>query len=116
METSTAVIENNGAFLSSLKRNNKQIRDDRAQAIGEDAQLVYKRTIEDLEMSIKKMKREQENMLDLSPTNAISLVLASDFDAVAYSQKDIDLGVKIRNAEITLEISKKRYEYLFGKL
>jgi len=104
-----------GAFLESLKRNNKKIRDDRAQAIGEDTELIYKRKIEDLDLSIKKMKREQENMLDLSPTTADSLVLASDFNSEEYTRKDIDLGVKIRNAEITLEISKKRYAYLFGE-
>lgn len=103
-----------GAFAESLRRNNKQIRQDRADAISEDTQLVYKRSIEDLELSIKKMKREQENMLDLSPTNAQSLVLASDFDSKAYTDKDIELGVKIRNAEIKLEIAQKRYAYLFG--
>jgi len=107
-------IKEVGAFVSSLKRNNKQIRDDRATAIAEDTELVYKRKIEDLELSIKKMKREQENMLDLSPTNAQSLVLASDFDSDAYASKDVELGVKIRNAEITLEIARARFEYLFG--
>lgn len=104
----------NGAFFDSLKRNNKQIRDDRATAIAEDTQLVYKRTIEDLEIQIRKMKREQENMLDLSPTDARSLVLASDFDCNEYVSKDTELGVKIRNAEIKLEIARNRYEYLFG--
>jgi len=54
-------------------------------------------------------------MLDLSPTNAQSLVLASDFDSNAYIAKDIEIGVKIRNAEIKLEIAKARYGYLFGK-
>lgn len=106
--------ETQGAFISSLKRNNKQIRDDRAQAIGEDTQMIYKRHIEDIELSIKKMKREQENMLDLSPTDAHSLVLASDFDSTAYADKDIALGIKIRNEEIKLEIAKRRYLYLFG--
>lgn len=103
-----------GAFISSLKRNNSKIRSDRAEAISEDAQLVYKRKVEDTELSIKKMRREQENMLDLSPTHADSLILASDFNSSEYTQKDIDLGVKIRNAEITLEIATKRYNYLFG--
>jgi hypothetical protein len=103
-----------GAFIDSLKRNNKQIRDDRAEAIGEDAQLVYKREVEDLELSIKKMRREQENMLDLSPSHAQSLVLASDFDSKQYVDNDIHLGVKIRNAEIRLEIAQKRFTYLFG--
>ncbi len=66
-----------GAFFNSLKRNNKQIRDDRATAITEDTELVYKRKIEDLE-------------------------------------KEIALGIKIRNTEITLEIARQRYQYLFG--
>jgi hypothetical protein len=103
-----------GAFISSLKRNNKQIRDDRAIAISEDAQMLYKRSIEDLDVQIKRMKREQDNMLDLSPDNAMSLKLASDFDAAGYVSKDIELSVKIRNSEITLELARKRYEYLFG--
>ncbi len=103
-----------GAFISSLKRNNKQIREDRATAIAEDTELVYKRTIEDIELSIKKMKRDKENMLDLSPENAQSLILASDFNSTEYVKKDINLGIKIREAEIELDIAKKRYEYLFG--
>lgn len=107
-------IENEGAFASSLKRNNKQIRDDRAKVITEDTEVLYRRQIEDLEHAIKKMQREQENMLDLSPTNATSLVLASDFNSAGYVDKDLELGVKIRNAEIRLEIAKKRYAYLFG--
>jgi hypothetical protein len=53
-------------------------------------------------------------MLDLSPTNAMNLTLASDFDSKIYVDKDIELGVKIRNVEIKLEIARKRYAYLFG--
>jgi len=90
-----------GAFLSSLKRNNKQIRTDRATAIAEDAQIMYRRCVEDLEVSLKRMKRDRENMLDLSPENAISLKLASDFDSSEYVKKDIELGVGIRNVEIS---------------
>jgi len=114
MEEVGQIVNENGAFIVSLKRNNKQIRDDRATAIVETTQLKYKRKIEDLEMSIRDMKRDQDNMLDLSPTNAQSLVLASDFNEEAYIQKDLELGVKIRNEEIKLEIAKKRFDYLFG--
>jgi hypothetical protein len=103
-----------GAFIESLKRNNKQIRSDRAEAIGEDAQMIYRRSIEDLQVKIKRMEREQENMLDMSPDNAMSLKLASDFDAAAYVSKDVELGVRIRNSKIKLEIAQKRYAYLFG--
>jgi len=105
-----------GAFIDSLKRNNQKIRDDRATSIAEDAQLIYKRQIEDLSVKIRQMKREQENMLDLSPHHADSLTVASDFDAVGYVSKDVELGVKIRNTEITLKIASDRYTYLFGSL
>jgi len=111
-ETTTAVEQ--GAFKESLYRNNSKIRKDRADSIIEDAELIYKREIEDLEVQMKKMQREQENMLDLSPTNAMNLTLASDFDSKVYVDKDIELGVKIRNVEIKLEIARKRYAYLFG--
>jgi hypothetical protein len=111
----TDKVENTaGAFVDSLKRNNKQIRHDRAEAIAEDAQIVFRRKVEDLELKIKKMKRERENMLDLSPSHAQSLILASDFDAEEYANKDIELGVQIRNTEIKHEIAKARYELLFG--
>lgn len=103
-----------GAFVGSLKRNNKQIRGDRAEAIAEDAQLRYKRQIEDLEVGIKRLRRQQENMLDLSPDNAMSLMVAKDFDSKSYVDLDVDLGVQIRNEEIKLEISRERYAYLFG--
>jgi hypothetical protein len=107
-------LESKGAFLESLTRNNKQIRGDRATAIGEDAEMIYKRTIEDLEVKIKRMRRDQENMLDLSPENAMSLKLASDFDSTIYVSKDLELSVKIRDDEIRLDLAKKRYTYLFG--
>ncbi len=103
-----------GAFLESLKRNNAKIRDDRAAAIVEDAQIIYKREVEDIALQIKKLRREQENMLDLSPTHADSLVLASDFNAKDYVSKDLDLAIKIRNLEIKLELARTRYTYLFG--
>ena len=106
---------NVAAFVSSLKRNNRKIRDDRATAITEDTQLLFKRKVEDLEVSVNRMKRDRDNMLDLSPTDAMSLVLASDFDSPAFVEKDIELGVKIRNEEIRLEIARKRYHFLFGE-
>jgi len=113
--TTTNVSDLKGAFFGSLVRNNKKIREDRAIAISEDAQTIYKREVEDLEMKIKRLRRERENMLDLSPTNADSLVLATDFDAKAFVEKDIALGVQIRNLEITLEIARDRYTHLFEK-
>jgi len=109
----TAITEIKGAFMESLLRNNKKIRDDRAIAIGEAAQMIYKREVEDTSLKIKQLKRERDAMLDLSPTTADSLVLASDFDAKKFVGKDIEIGIKIRELEIILEIAEKRYKLLF---
>ena len=104
-----------GVFFSTLSRNNRKIRQDRAVAIAEDAEIQYKRRIEDMERKIKQLRRDRENMLDLSPTNAQSLILASDFKSDAFIDKDIEIGVKIRNLQIQIDIAKSRYEYLFGE-
>ena len=103
-----------GAFMTTLTRNNKKIREDRAISIAEDAELLYKRRVEDLETQIKRKKRDRENMLDLSPATADSLIVASDFKAEDFVTKDLAIGLEIRNLEIALEIAKSRYEYLFG--
>ena len=52
-------------------------------------------------------------MLDMSPSNTQSLILATDFDEDAFVDKDIELGVEIRQLEIKLEIAQNRYNYLF---
>ena len=107
-------LEMQGAFIETLKRNNRKIRDDRALAISEDVHLIFRRSVEDIEMKITRLKRERENMLDLSPDNAMSLVPAKDFDTDAFVRQDISLGIEIRNEEIRLEIAERRYKYLFG--
>ena len=102
-------------FVESLKRNNDQIREDRATAIGEDSELIYKRKIEDIELQIKKIEREQEGLIDISPMDKNSLIFA-DFNPDTFVQKDIELSLQIRNLNIQLEITKKRFQYLFGKI
>ncbi len=105
----------NGAFVNSLQRNNKQIKNDRAASIAEDAQLAYRRNIEDLEMSIKRMTRTQDNMLDMSPENTQSLILGKDFDSKAFIEMDAQLSLDMRNTTIKLELAQSRYTYLFGE-
>lgn len=103
-----------GAFTDSLKRNNEKIREDRANVIAGKANVAYRRKVEDLQLKLDELKAEQESLLDLSPTDANSLILASDFDADDYVSKDVTLGIEIRNTEIKLEIAQKQYKHLFG--
>jgi hypothetical protein len=106
--------EMKGAFIASLKRNNKEIRDDRAMAIAEDAGVMYRRKVEDLELRVNRLRRDRENMLDMSPDNVFSLKMASDFKADEFVERDLKLGVELRETEIKLDIARKQYDYLFG--
>ncbi|AZA81349.1 hypothetical protein C1637_01895 [Chryseobacterium lactis] len=101
-------------FIESLQRNNDQIREDRARTIGEDSELIYRRRVEDIELRIKKLEREQEGLIDISPLDRNSLTFA-DFNSETFVQKDMELSLTIRNLNIQLEVSRKRFEYLFGK-
>lgn len=108
--------ENTGAFVASLKRNNKSIKDDRAIAIAEDAEMAFRRSIEDMRVDMKRMARAQTNMLDLSPENSYSLMLGKDFDSAKFVDEDARLGLDMRNLGIKLEIAEARYTELFGAL
>lgn len=112
-DSKQALEEMKGAFVSSLKRNNKQIRDDRALAITEDAELLFKREVEDLLTEQKRVKRDRDNMLDLGGNNTTNIISLSDFDAKAFVAKDLELGLKIREIDIRLEVAQERYKELF---
>ncbi len=114
METpSEQLNELKGSFVSSLRRNNKQIRDDRALAIAEDAELIFKREVEDILTELKVAKRERDAMLDLGGTSTTTIISQSDFNAKAFVAKDLELGLRIRELEIKLDIASKRYSELF---
>lgn len=106
----------NGTFKADLQRNFKQIKESRAESVSEDVEIIYKRKIEDLCHEIRNIERDRENiMLDLSPSNVTSaLVVPSDFNAEKFLEKDIQLGIRKREAEIKLDIVARRYEELFG--
>lgn len=101
-------------FIESLQRNNDQIREDRARIIGADSELIYRRRVEDIELKIKRLEREQEGLIDISPLDRNSLTFV-DFNSEAFVQRDMELSLTIRNLNIQLEVTRKRFEYLFGK-
>lgn len=105
-----------GLFEASLKRNNKQIRDDRAEAIVRSGRLKYKRLIEDLEEELITLETDQTNMLDLSPENVTTLKVASDFNADDYARKDLEISRKIDKLNDDIKIAKNRFKVLFGEL
>lgn len=112
-EKETDALGAPGAFMASLIRNNTQIKRDRAANIFEEAEVRYRRTVEDLDAQLKRMKRDRDNKLDLSPTDKNTLMLAGDFDSAKFVDQDISTSLDIRNLEIKLQIAETRYAYLF---
>lgn len=104
-----------GGFEDSLKRSNSKIKLDRALAITKSADLYYKRMVEDKIVELDAVITERENALDLSPTDVNTLIMASDFKAVEFAERDHKLSVKIRNLGIEVDVAKARYKQLFGK-
>lgn len=102
-----------GAFIESLKRNSKQIKSDRALAIAEDAETEMKRRIEDLIRDIRKMEREREARLDMSPDNVTSLKMALDFNATEFVNQELEYGERLFIMGRKLQILQERYNYLF---
>lgn len=113
-ETPTTTV-GNGALLDSMIRNNKQIKRDRAESINEDAETSYRRRIEDKKQELRRIQRAQQNMLDLSPTNTQTLLLAEDFKGEQFVDADLKFGIQIRNLKIEIEILSERYSFLFNK-
>lgn len=104
-----------GAFFQSLARNQKSIRKDRAENISEEVQLSYRRSVEDQRLVVSRLKRKAINNLDMSPDNAMSLVLAKDLDAPLWVEEDIKLQFDIHNEGIKLTLAEERYIFLFGE-
>jgi hypothetical protein len=102
-----------GALASSLLRNRRQIVEERAIGVFEDAELVFKRKKEDLEKDIKKLIRARDAKLDLSPSNATSMILAENFNADKFMVDDLEISKEIRQKTILLAIVTARYNYLF---
>lgn len=107
-----------GKFHSDLTRNFKQLREDRAEAVVEDVEIVYKRRVEDLCKKVRQCDRDRDNiMLNLAPTTVhAATVIPADFDANKFLDEDVRIGLAKRDALIQLEIVATRYVELFGPL
>lgn len=105
-----------GTFKSDLMRTFKQLKESRAENVAEDVETSYKRRIEDLVREIRKCERSRDEiMLALAPETAISnAVVPADFNPENFIGKDLEIGIKLREAIIKLEILATRYEVLFG--
>ena len=109
-----AKTKTKGAFANSLKRTNKEIRDERARQIASSAERTFRRCIEDLEEALEEKLLKKSALLDMSPNNTQSILRADAIDTTKFVSQYTDLSLEIRELKIKLVEAKKDYEYLFG--
>ena len=113
--TAMEATQYTGAFYDSLIRSNEKIKESRAKEIYEDAELTFRRYVEDLRAHLIKTTRARRAMLDLSPDSSISLTLAKNFNANNFVETDLRLGEEIKEISERLELAEERYEEMFGR-
>ena len=111
-------VDENGtssAFLNEmLKRTTRQVREDRGEDISRGLEISYKRKVEDLQYDIDRFILNQNRAFDFSPNSTTSLVI-KDVDAKTIMEQDLATSITIRQERIELNITKQRYNKLFGE-
>jgi hypothetical protein len=106
--------EKQGSNIAFTMGNEKPTASKRATVAAKDAESLYKREMQNLERLIRLLKKEQDNMANLSPTDKRASEITDAIDSGTYVSKEIEIGVKIRDLEKKLETAKKRFQFLFG--
>jgi hypothetical protein len=84
-------------------------------AASQKTESKYRREMRDLELLIQILKKKQEGLSKLPPTDAETSQITDAIDSGTYVSKEIEIGVKIRELEKKLESAKKRLQFLFDK-
>ena len=105
-----------GILGTTLKQPFKQIKDSRIDAMLEDTETQYRRSIEDLGMKMRQCDRDLEDaILDVLPHNAIASIDPNKFDAVKLKESRIEMLLTKREISIRLGVLVTDYETLFGE-
>ena len=112
MSTENTVQEPQGALYASLARTNKQVRQERGDALVEDLKISYERKSQDIEIAIGRLKRQQKAMFDFSGTSTTSLVV-KDINPQEIMDEDLKIELEIHNLNVRLEHANRRLEHLF---
>ena len=105
-----------GILGTTLKQTFKQIKDSRIDAMLEDTETQYRRSIEDLGMRMRQCDRDLEDaILDVLPHNAIASIDPNKFDAVKLKESRIEMLLTKREISIRLGVLVTDYETLFGE-
>lgn len=107
-------MEKKNKFISNLTASNKEIKEQRAKFIAEDAQEAFNVLITSKQKEIRDLEKELMNLEDLSPTTAMSLMPTSDnFKAEEWVKKLTDTKIQLKISKEELQIIKETYSEYF---
>ena len=105
-----------GILGPTLKQTYKQIKESRIEAMLEDAELKYRRDIEDVCAKVRQCERDMEDaILDILPSNAGQGINPNAFDADRLKNTRISTLITKREQSVRLGILVNDYETLFGE-
>ena len=110
----TATTEQTGLFSKLILRTGDEIMHGRGMRTIESAQASPKKLIMDIEDKIRKIKDQQDLMLDNSPDNRYSLEVGKGFNSEEFVNKYHALNIEHLNLELELQVAKNNLPLLFG--
>lgn len=108
--------KNVGILGPTLKQTFKQIKESRIDAMQEDSETQYRRSIEDIAMKMKQCDRDlEDSILDILPRSAGVGIDPNKFDAVKLKESRMSFLLTKRENAIRLGLLLNDYETLFGE-
>ena len=102
-------------FFEILKRENSQIKDERADRIAQSTKEAHIKLILDKKAKVDTLRNKMENMLDLSASPDVTVDnKLSDFDPQAFVYEYQDNAEKLQVAQLKYEVAIKVGEDLFN--
>lgn len=104
-------------FTTNLTLSNQSIKEARARIIGEDTQAASEELLRQLKQDQRDLERRKVALSDLYPESELSLRIAKpDFDAKSWVKELQDIGVKLANKAVEIDIAQKTYDEWFTEV
>lgn len=104
-------------FAKNLAKSNKEIKEQRAEIVGNDAAMAQEDLVRNLKKKQNSLKSKLLSLQDLNCDSKDSLnPVRSDFDADKWVQEVQDTKVELLNVKIELKVAEETNEEWFSEV
>ena len=101
-------------FQKQLELSHSQIKGKRAAFLNEEAEVAMRRSVDSMKDTLREYRREEMALEDFYPTSTMTLnVTKEGFDVKEWSEKLINIKIKIKLQEEKVKISQTLYADYF---